>query len=109
MEAHFCCGPGFVSKSLLVFQYLQPRPGKFISIEDNKVLGTHKGETPPWGAFRHKLPESWGKFQLWESQTRSLYSSASAHESKRPVGRGHRWLEQVWWPVLRVVSVRPGS
>nr|XP_038935544.1 mitochondrial tRNA-specific 2-thiouridylase 1 isoform X5 [Rattus norvegicus] len=26
-----------------VFQYLQPRPGKFISIEDNRVLGTHKG------------------------------------------------------------------
>lgn len=28
-----------------VFQYLQPRPGKFISIEDNRVLGTHKGES----------------------------------------------------------------
>nr|XP_030711477.1 mitochondrial tRNA-specific 2-thiouridylase 1 isoform X3 [Globicephala melas] len=26
-----------------MLQYLQPRPGKFISIEDNKVLGTHKG------------------------------------------------------------------
>ncbi|XP_066866540.1 mitochondrial tRNA-specific 2-thiouridylase 1 isoform X4 [Kogia breviceps] len=26
-----------------ILQYLQPRPGKFISIEDNKVLGTHKG------------------------------------------------------------------
>ncbi|XP_035296699.1 mitochondrial tRNA-specific 2-thiouridylase 1 isoform X4 [Cricetulus griseus] len=27
-----------------ILQYLQPRPGKFISIEDNKVLGTHKEE-----------------------------------------------------------------
>lgn len=26
-----------------ILQYLQPRPGKFISIEDNTVLGTHKG------------------------------------------------------------------
>ncbi|XP_027810417.1 mitochondrial tRNA-specific 2-thiouridylase 1 isoform X3 [Marmota flaviventris] len=26
-----------------ILQYLQPRPGKFISIEDNSVLGTHKG------------------------------------------------------------------
>eukprot|EP00070_Physeter_catodon_P039636 XP_028346530.1 mitochondrial tRNA-specific 2-thiouridylase 1 isoform X2 [Physeter catodon] len=26
-----------------LLQYLQPRPGKFISIEDNKVLGMHKG------------------------------------------------------------------
>ncbi|XP_055230343.1 mitochondrial tRNA-specific 2-thiouridylase 1 isoform X4 [Gorilla gorilla gorilla] len=26
-----------------LLQYLQPRPGHFISIEDNKVLGTHKG------------------------------------------------------------------
>ncbi|XP_008047008.1 mitochondrial tRNA-specific 2-thiouridylase 1 isoform X4 [Carlito syrichta] len=26
-----------------ILQYLQPQPGKFISIEDNKVLGTHKG------------------------------------------------------------------
>ncbi|XP_011379032.2 mitochondrial tRNA-specific 2-thiouridylase 1 [Pteropus vampyrus] len=26
-----------------ILQYLQPRPGRFISIEDNKVLGTHKG------------------------------------------------------------------
>uniref|UniRef100_A0A673U199 Mitochondrial tRNA-specific 2-thiouridylase 1 n=1 Tax=Suricata suricatta TaxID=37032 RepID=A0A673U199_SURSU len=24
-------------------EYLQPRPGRFISIEDNRVLGTHKG------------------------------------------------------------------
>nr|XP_008532267.1 PREDICTED: mitochondrial tRNA-specific 2-thiouridylase 1 isoform X1 [Equus przewalskii]XP_023487106.1 mitochondrial tRNA-specific 2-thiouridylase 1 isoform X4 [Equus caballus] len=28
-----------------ILQYLQPRPGKFISIEDNKVLGTHKEPT----------------------------------------------------------------
>ncbi|XP_036134104.1 mitochondrial tRNA-specific 2-thiouridylase 1 isoform X2 [Molossus molossus] len=28
-------------------EYLQPRPGKFISIEDGSVLGTHKG--PPGG------------------------------------------------------------
>ncbi|XP_014407799.1 mitochondrial tRNA-specific 2-thiouridylase 1 isoform X12 [Camelus dromedarius] len=26
-----------------ILQYLQPRPGKFISIEDSEVLGTHKG------------------------------------------------------------------
>ncbi|XP_047406877.1 mitochondrial tRNA-specific 2-thiouridylase 1 isoform X4 [Sciurus carolinensis] len=26
-----------------ILQYLQPRPGRFISIEDNTVLGTHKG------------------------------------------------------------------
>ncbi|XP_076767952.1 mitochondrial tRNA-specific 2-thiouridylase 1 isoform X2 [Arvicanthis niloticus] len=26
-----------------LLQYLQPQPGKFISIEDNTVLGTHKG------------------------------------------------------------------
>ncbi|XP_055483151.1 mitochondrial tRNA-specific 2-thiouridylase 1 isoform X2 [Psammomys obesus] len=26
-----------------ILQYLQPRPGKFISVEDNTVLGTHKG------------------------------------------------------------------
>lgn len=26
-----------------ILQYLQPRPGRFISIEDSKVLGTHKG------------------------------------------------------------------
>ncbi|XP_023365190.1 mitochondrial tRNA-specific 2-thiouridylase 1 isoform X4 [Otolemur garnettii] len=26
-----------------ILQYLPPRPGKFISIEDNTVLGTHKG------------------------------------------------------------------
>ncbi|XP_057598729.1 mitochondrial tRNA-specific 2-thiouridylase 1 isoform X5 [Hippopotamus amphibius kiboko] len=26
-----------------ILQYLQPRPGRFISVEDNKVLGTHKG------------------------------------------------------------------
>lgn len=26
-----------------LLQYLQPRPGKFVSIEDNTVLGTHKG------------------------------------------------------------------
>ncbi|XP_069855925.1 mitochondrial tRNA-specific 2-thiouridylase 1 isoform X3 [Dipodomys merriami] len=26
-----------------ILQYLQPRPGKFVSVEDNKVLGTHKG------------------------------------------------------------------
>ncbi|XP_026926232.1 mitochondrial tRNA-specific 2-thiouridylase 1 isoform X2 [Acinonyx jubatus] len=32
-----------------ILQYLQPRPGKFISIEDNRVLGTHKGppDRPP--------------------------------------------------------------
>ncbi|XP_011528575.1 mitochondrial tRNA-specific 2-thiouridylase 1 isoform X2 [Homo sapiens] len=32
-----------------LLQYLQPRPGHFISIEDNKVLGTHKGppDRPP--------------------------------------------------------------
>lgn len=39
----------------LVFQYLQPRPGKFISIEDNTVLGTHKGES----------------CQLWELKAKS--------------------------------------
>ncbi|XP_029325656.1 mitochondrial tRNA-specific 2-thiouridylase 1 isoform X5 [Mus caroli] len=26
-----------------LLQYLQPRPGKFVSVEDNTVLGTHKG------------------------------------------------------------------
>ncbi|XP_053775716.1 mitochondrial tRNA-specific 2-thiouridylase 1 isoform X3 [Desmodus rotundus] len=26
-----------------ILQYLQPRPGKFVSIEDGRVLGTHKG------------------------------------------------------------------
>uniref|UniRef100_A0A8C3VRI2 Mitochondrial tRNA-specific 2-thiouridylase 1 n=1 Tax=Catagonus wagneri TaxID=51154 RepID=A0A8C3VRI2_9CETA len=26
-----------------ILQYLQPRPGRFISVEDNKVLGTHQG------------------------------------------------------------------
>ena len=40
----FCSEPGAVGDGALVFQYLQPRPGRFISIEDNKVLGTHKGE-----------------------------------------------------------------
>lgn len=48
------------SKEVFVFQYLQPRPGKFISIEDNKVLGTHQGEPQPLGAFHCELLESWG-------------------------------------------------
>ncbi|XP_073184486.1 mitochondrial tRNA-specific 2-thiouridylase 1 isoform X4 [Lepidochelys kempii] len=26
-----------------ILEYLQPRPGNFVSIEDNKVIGTHKG------------------------------------------------------------------
>ncbi|XP_053875401.1 mitochondrial tRNA-specific 2-thiouridylase 1 isoform X3 [Malaclemys terrapin pileata] len=26
-----------------ILEYLEPRPGNFISIEDNKVIGTHKG------------------------------------------------------------------
>lgn len=26
-----------------LLQYLQPRPGRFVSIEDGRVLGTHKG------------------------------------------------------------------
>ncbi|XP_032348364.1 mitochondrial tRNA-specific 2-thiouridylase 1 isoform X2 [Camelus ferus] len=43
VESRFCAGPGSISNEALVFQYLQPRPGKFISIEDSEVLGTHKG------------------------------------------------------------------
>lgn len=42
MGPRFC--PGRRRNEGLVFQYLQPRPGRFISIEDKKVLGTHKGE-----------------------------------------------------------------
>lgn len=52
------------SNEVFVFQYLQPRPGKFISIEDNKVLGTHQGEPQPLAAFHCELLESrilpWG-------------------------------------------------
>ncbi|XP_044535805.1 mitochondrial tRNA-specific 2-thiouridylase 1 [Gracilinanus agilis] len=36
----------FIGKRCLesfLLQYLQPRPGNFVSIEDNKVLGTHQG------------------------------------------------------------------
>ncbi|XP_032348370.1 mitochondrial tRNA-specific 2-thiouridylase 1 isoform X8 [Camelus ferus] len=49
VESRFCAGPGSISNEALVFQYLQPRPGKFISIEDSEVLGTHKGppDRPP--------------------------------------------------------------
>lgn len=65
MEPRFCSGPGSVSNETFVFQYLQPRPGKFISIEDNKVLGTHKGEMHPWAAFHPEQLEAWGKFELW--------------------------------------------
>ncbi|KAF0883162.1 MTU1 thiouridylase, partial [Crocuta crocuta] len=43
VRGRFCPGLAPVTQELLVFQYLQPRPGKFISIEDNRVLGTHKG------------------------------------------------------------------
>lgn len=56
----FCPGPGPSSNAACALQYLQPRPGKFISIEDNKVLGTHKGEAPPLAASRRKHLELWG-------------------------------------------------
>ncbi|KAM6216515.1 LOW QUALITY PROTEIN: mitochondrial tRNA-specific 2-thiouridylase 1 [Rhynchocyon petersi] len=35
--------PGLGLSTTLAFQYLQPRPGHFISIENNKVLGAHQG------------------------------------------------------------------
>ncbi|XP_036762515.1 mitochondrial tRNA-specific 2-thiouridylase 1 isoform X4 [Manis pentadactyla] len=34
-----------------ILQYLQPQPGKFISVEDSKVLGTHKGAALAWGCW----------------------------------------------------------
>lgn len=27
----------------ICFQYLEPKPGNFVSIEDGTVMGTHKG------------------------------------------------------------------
>ena len=78
MQPRFCSGPGSVSNETFVFQYLQPRPGKFISIEDNKVLGTHKGEMHPWAAFHPELREAWGKFELWEFR----------RDASRPSGTG---------------------
>lgn len=57
-----CSGPGSPVVMKPIFQYLQPRPGKFISIEDNTVLGTHKGESG----------------QFWEAKTRA--NSCPFHE-----------------------------
>ena len=60
----FCSDPGAVADGALVFQYLQPRPGRFISIEDNKVLGTHKGETRSGAAVHAERLEAWGDCAL---------------------------------------------
>nr|KAF6399036.1 tRNA 5-methylaminomethyl-2-thiouridylate methyltransferase [Molossus molossus] len=42
-ESMGICFVGKRSFENFILQYLQPRPGKFISIEDGSVLGTHKG------------------------------------------------------------------
>ncbi|XP_066214804.1 mitochondrial tRNA-specific 2-thiouridylase 1 isoform X3 [Saccopteryx leptura] len=42
-ESMGICFVGKRNFEKFILQYLQPQPGKFISIEDNKVLGTHKG------------------------------------------------------------------
>lgn len=33
----------FIQTVLFSFKYLDPQPGNFVSIEDGKILGTHKG------------------------------------------------------------------
>ncbi|XP_077025306.1 mitochondrial tRNA-specific 2-thiouridylase 1 isoform X3 [Tamandua tetradactyla] len=42
-ESMGICFVGKRNFEKFILQYLQPRPGRFISIEDNKVLGTHQG------------------------------------------------------------------
>ena len=84
----FCSEPGAVGDGALVFQYLQPRPGRFISIEDNKVLGTHKGERSPGllfvlSALRLGAPACWG-FR------RGAPGPAEWQGARRAAGRGGR-------------------
>ena len=67
MGPFFCSEPGAVGDGALVFQYLEPRPGRFISIEDNKVLGTHKGEAE-WthgGGTQRKRAHSGAPALVW--------------------------------------------
>ncbi|XP_008153638.2 mitochondrial tRNA-specific 2-thiouridylase 1 [Eptesicus fuscus] len=42
-ESMGICFVGKRNFEKFILQYLQPRPGRFISIEDDTVLGTHKG------------------------------------------------------------------
>ncbi|XP_008592117.1 PREDICTED: mitochondrial tRNA-specific 2-thiouridylase 1 isoform X3 [Galeopterus variegatus] len=42
-ESMGICFVGKRNFERFILQYLQPRPGKFISVEDSTVLGTHKG------------------------------------------------------------------
>uniref|UniRef100_A0A8C5SC37 tRNA-5-taurinomethyluridine 2-sulfurtransferase n=1 Tax=Laticauda laticaudata TaxID=8630 RepID=A0A8C5SC37_LATLA len=42
-ESMGLCFVGKRDFSEFLLEYLQPRPGNFVSIEDGKVLGTHKG------------------------------------------------------------------
>ncbi|XP_013014129.1 mitochondrial tRNA-specific 2-thiouridylase 1 isoform X3 [Cavia porcellus] len=50
-----------------ILQYLQPRPGRFISIEDNTVLGTHQDQRHPRGAvtwLHREPPTGWFLYTL---------------------------------------------
>lgn len=42
-ESMGICFVGKRNFEKFILQYLQPRPGRFVSIEDDTVLGTHKG------------------------------------------------------------------
>lgn len=86
VESRFCAGPGSISNEALVFQYLQPRPGKFISIEDSEVLGTHKGETQPGAAFHAKLLESRASLSSRNLDEMLTVLSAVARDQRPPGG-----------------------
>lgn len=88
----FCSEPGAVGDGALVFQYLQPRPGRFISIEDNKVLGTHKGETQSGAAFHAERLEAWGVPACWGFR-RGAPGPAEQQGCWRATGRG---LHLLW-------------
>ncbi|KAG8517955.1 Mitochondrial tRNA-specific 2-thiouridylase 1, partial [Galemys pyrenaicus] len=52
-----------------ILQYLQPRPGRFVSIEDGRVLGTHKGYAGRRGVAldrgaRPQAPRCWA--EAWQ-------------------------------------------
>lgn len=74
------------SNTAFVFQYLEPRPGKFISIEDSRVLGTHKGEAPPW--LLVQTPGAMGAWQVPCPVHVSLRVRADGREQVWTVGCG---------------------
>uniref|UniRef100_A0A8D1DCV8 Mitochondrial tRNA-specific 2-thiouridylase 1 n=1 Tax=Sus scrofa TaxID=9823 RepID=A0A8D1DCV8_PIG len=89
-----------------ILQYLQPRPGKFISIEDNKVLGTHKGETRPPAALPaepHGACAAW--VELWGRRRTGALTGCLGFEMWAPFKPRSPWKgchlgerKVCWWP-----------